>query len=260
VPLAKIARLEIEQGYAEIRRFKNERAITVHAEINKKQTSAIEVNTEIEEKAQGLLARFPGYQIDFEGEFKEFRETFDNILQLFMVGVFLIYLILSGQFRSFVQPLIILFTVPFAFLGAMVGILVLGTKFTVITMYGIVALAGIAVNDAIVLITFINNARERGASRYASVVEAGMLRLRPIILTSVTTIGGLLPMAVGLGGHSESWAPLANTIIWGMMSATTLTLLIIPAVYTIIVDDIATPMRRRVRSFLNLPAADTDAA
>ncbi len=253
VPLSKIAHLDIEQGYAEIRRFKNERAITVHAEIDKKQTSAIEVNSEIEEKGGDLLARFPGYQIDFEGEFREFRETFDNILQLFMVGVFLIYLILSGQFRSFVQPLIILFTVPFAFLGAMVGILIIGAKFSTITMYGIVALAGIAVNDAIVLITFINNARARGASRYASVVEAGMLRLRPIILTSFTTIGGLLPMAVGLGGHSESWAPLANTIIWGMMSATTLTLLIIPAVYTIIVDDIATPIRLRIRSLLNLP-------
>ncbi len=125
-----------------------------------------------------------------------------------------------------------------------------------VTMYGIVALAGIAVNDAIVLITFINNARNRGASRYASVVEAGMLRLRPIILTSVTTIGGLLPMALGLGGHSESWAPLANTIIWGMMFATILTLLIIPAVYTIIVDDIATPTYRRVRSVLHLPEVD----
>ena len=258
VPLAKIAKLEIEPGYAEIRRFKNERAITVHAEIDKKQTSAIEVNSEIEKRGGELLARFPGYQIDFEGEFKEFRETFDNILQLFMVGVFLIYLILSGQFRSFVQPFIILFTVPFAFLGAMVGILVLGAKFSVITMYGIVALAGIAVNDAIVLITFINNARERGASRYASVVEAGMLRLRPIVLTSVTTIGGLLPMAAGLGGHSESWAPLANTIIWGMMFATTLTLLIIPALYTIVVDDIATPIRRRFRSVANLAEAENE--
>ena len=152
--------------------------------------------------------------------------------------------------------MIILFTVPFAFLGAMVGLLVLGTKFTVITMYGIVALAGIAVNDAIVLITFINNARGRGAGKYASVMEAGMVRLRPIILTSVTTIGGLLPMAMGLGGHSENWAPLANTIIWGMIFATILTLLVIPAVYTIIVDDIASPIRRRIRSLLNLPETD----
>ncbi len=256
VPLAKIARLEFEQGYADIRRFKAERAITVHADIDKKQTTAIEVNSIIEERGRDLLVRFPGYQIDFEGEFKAFRETFDDILQLFMVGVFLIYLILSGQFRSFVQPLIILFTIPFAFLGAMLGVLVLGAKFTVLTMYGIVVLAGIAVNDGIVLITFINNARARGASRYASVMEAGMLRLRPIILTSVTTIGGLLPMALGLGGQSESWAPLANTIVWGMISSTTLTLLIIPSVYIIIVDEIATPMRRRIRSLLNLPEGE----
>lgn len=253
VPLAKIARLEIEQGYAEIRRFKGDRAITVHAEVNKKTASAVEVNSEVEKKAQEILLHYPGYRISFEGEFKEFRDTFDNILQLFMIGIFLIYLILSGQFRSFVQPLIILFTIPFAFLGATVGLLILGSKFTVVTMYGIVALAGIAVNDAIVLISFINNARGRGADKYASVMEAGMLRLRPIILTSVTTIGGLLPMALGLGGHSENWAPLANTIIWGLLFATILTLLIIPAVYTIIVDDLATPVRLWIRSLLNLP-------
>ena len=138
----------------------------------------------------------------------------------------------------------------------MVGLLILGTKFTMLTMYGIVALAGIAVNDAIVLISFINNARARGAGKYESVMESGMLRLRPIILTTVTTIGGLLPMALGLGGHSENWAPLANTIIWGLFFATILTLLIIPAVYTIIVDDIATPLRHFIRFVLNLPEAE----
>ncbi len=253
VPLAKFARVEIEPGFAEIRRFKGERAITIHAEVDKKTASAVEVNADLEQVTRDLMGRYPGYRIDFEGEFKEFRETFDNIVQLFVIGIFLIYLILSGQFRSFVQPLIILFTVPFAFLGAMVGLLVLGSKFTVVTMYGIVALAGIAINDAIVLITFINNARARGASRYESVMEAGMLRLRPIILTSVTTIGGLLPMAMGLGGESENWAPLANTIIWGLFFATILTLLIIPAVYMILVDDLGTPLRRWVRFLLNLP-------
>ncbi len=257
VPLAKIARLEIEPGYSEIRRFNSERAITVHAEVDKKKTSTVEVNTAIQKRAGDLLSRYPGYRLDFQGEFKEFRETFDNIRQLFIIGLFLIYLILSGQFRSFVQPLIILFTLPFAFLGAMVGLMVLGAKFTTITMYGIVALAGIAVNDAIVLISFINNARARGTGNYESLMEAGMLRLRPIILTSVTTIGGLLPMALGLGGHSEVWAPLANTIIWGLLFATLLTLLIIPAVYMILVDDIAAPLRRLIRSALKLPDTAT---
>ncbi len=253
VPLAKIASLEIEQGYSEIKHFKAERSITVFASIDVRKTTAVEVNAAIDANSRNILSPFPGYSIDFEGEFKQFTQAFDNLKQFFTVGVALIYLILSGQFRSFVQPLIILFTIPFAFLGAMVGLVVMGTNFTVLTMYGIVALAGIAVNDAIVLISFINNARARGTGKYASLIEGGVLRMRPILLTSVTTICGLMPMAIGLGGHSESWAPLANTIIWGMIFATFLTLLVIPAVYTIIVDDIATPIRRMIRFLTNLP-------
>jgi len=257
VPRGKIARLEIEPGLAEIRRFNGERAITVHAEVDKRKTSAVEVNTAVQKLSRGRLSRYPGCRLDFQGEFKAFRETFDNIRQLFVIGIFLIYLILAGQFRSFIRPLIILFTLPFAFLGAMVGLVVLGAKFSTITLYGIVALAGIAVNDAIVLISFLNNARARGTGKCESLMKAGILGLRPIILTSVTTIGGLLPMAMGLGGHSEVRAPLADTIIWGLLFATLLTLLIIPAVYMILVDDVAAPLRRRIRSALQLPDAVT---
>jgi len=104
-------------------------------------------------------------------------------------------------------------------------------------MYGMVALAGIAVNDAIVMVTFINNARKKGEGNWRSIIEAGRLRLRPIILTSVTTILGLMPMAVGLGGKSETWGPLANTIVWGLAAATLLTLLVVPTVYSIVVDE-----------------------
>ena len=105
-------------------------------------------------------------------------------------------------------------------------------------LYGFVGLAGIAVNDAIVMISFINNARRKGADRWRSILQSGRLRLRPIILTYVTTMFGVLPMAIGLGGKSEIWAPMANTILWGLGFATPLTLFILPSVYTIIVDDI----------------------
>ena len=111
-------------------------------------------------------------------------------------------------------------------------------------MFGMVALAGVAVNDAIVLISFANDARARGMSAEQAVIEAGRLRLRPVILTTLTTVAGLLPMAMGLGGMSLTWGPLANTIVWGLWVATILTLFFIPAVYLVVVRDIGGGLRR----------------
>jgi multidrug efflux pump subunit AcrB len=167
-------------------------------------------------------------------------------MQLFLFGMLLIYAILGTQFRSYVQPFVIMFTVPFAFIGAIFGLLVSGNPFSIVTMYGVVALAGIAVNDAIVMMAFINNARRGGMSTVDAVVEAGQHRLRPILLTSLTTIAGLLPMALGIGGASLTWSPMANTIVWGLSVATLLTLFMIPAVYVILVEDFAEGLRRRL--------------
>ncbi len=139
------------------------------------------------------------------------------------------------------QPLIIMFTIPFAFIGAMVGLLIGRDPFSIVTLFGIVALAGVVVNDSIVLIDFINKARERGMAKWKAIVSGGRLRFRPIILTSVTTIFGLLPMAIGLGGKSATWGPLANTIAWGLGTATFLTLFVIPCLYAI-VDDIGSKL------------------
>jgi multidrug efflux pump subunit AcrB len=139
---------------------------------------------------------------------------------------------------------VIIGTIPFAFIGAVIGLLVSGDPFSITTLYGIVALGGIVVNDSIVMVTFINNARRQGVGRWKSVIQSGQLRLRPVLLTSITTICGVLPMAIGLGGKSEVWAPLANTIAWGLGAATFLTLLILPTIFTIVVDDIAGIWRR----------------
>jgi len=118
-----------------------------------------------------------------------------------------------------------------------VGLLISGDKFGIVTLFGVVALAGIVVNDAIVLISFVNAARRRGVERWESIVQAGRQRLRPVILTSVTTIGGLLPTAIGLGGSSAIWRPLASTIAWGLLFSTVLTLIAIPC-FLSIVDEI----------------------
>jgi multidrug efflux pump subunit AcrB len=177
-------------------------------------------------------------------------------MQLFLLGVFLIYFILGTQFKSYLQPIIILFAIPFAFLGAVIGILLTALftlsrpVFSIITLYGVIGLAGIAVNDAIVMVTFINNARAKGVNRWRSIIQSGRLRLRAIILTSITTMFGVFPMMIGLGGKSEIWAPMASTIFFGLACATFLTLFIIPSLYVIIVDDVMGKIKDWLRTGL----------
>jgi multidrug efflux pump subunit AcrB len=237
VPLADVAEFSLHSAVTEIHRRNLSRTLIVSADIDKERTTVDRVMRSVTSQFSHIARRYEEVQFEVGGEFEEFTEAFQDIAKLFAIGVILIYLILGTQFRSYIQPLVILATVPFAFIGAMVGLLVAGDRFSIVTLFGVVALAGIVVNDSIVLISFMNRARRAGVDRWKSVVEAGMTRLRPIILTSVTTIGGLFPTAVGFGGSSAVWRPLANTIAWGLLFSTVLTLLIIPCLLSI-VDDI----------------------
>ncbi|MDP8238011.1 MAG: efflux RND transporter permease subunit [Candidatus Hatepunaea meridiana] len=249
VRLDNICDFKTEPTRYRTRRYQRERAITVSANVDKRVTTAVIVNRELKRRFRDISQKHPGYSLDFSGEMKEFEESFAQLGRLFMFGVIIIFTILSAQFKSIRQSLIILLTIPFGFIGSMIGLMIIGEPFSFVTMYGMVALAGIAVNDAIVMVSFINNARAKGESNWRSIIESGRVRLRPIILTSVTTILGLLPMAIGIGGKSESWAPLAYTIIFGLMASTLLTLLVIPTVYSIVVDDWfgMVPIRKRLR-------------
>jgi len=236
VTFKDVASVSLQQGLSDIRRYNQERAITVSADIDKSKSTIDVAMSKVARSFESITSRYPGYRIDFGGEFKEFETAFDNIIMLFSIGLILIYSILGAQFKSFAQPLIIMFTIPFAVIGAALGLFVTGSPFSIATMYGIVALAGIVVNDSLVLISFINRRREHGGSRLRSIMKSGLVRLRPIILTSITTIFGLLPMTIGLGGSSKVWAPLSNTIVWGLTVATGMTLFIIPALYMIVSD------------------------
>jgi multidrug efflux pump subunit AcrB len=251
IPFRNIATLKIEPGYDAIRRYKQERVITVTAAVDRELNSLEKVDKSLRKEIDEILSQFPGYKVRFESIFEEFQQYMIMLIQLFILGVFLIYFILGTQFKSYIQPIIILFAIPFAFLGAIVGVLLTGlftaTKpiFSLVVFYGIIGLAGIAVNDAIVMVTFINNARAKGVRRWKSIIQSGRLRLRAIILTSVTTMFGVFPMVIGLGGKSEIWAPMASTIFFGLACATLLTLFIIPCLYSIIIDDISGWIRRQ---------------
>lgn len=241
VPVREMVNFEIKAGPDEIKRFDEKRTIMVLGNIDKEVITLDEINKKIKALFPKMEEQFSGIHFEIGGQFEEFTNIFSEIGSLFALSLILIFLILGTQFNSYSQPLIILTTVPFALIGATLGLIISNNPFSIISMYGFVALAGIVVNDAIVLIDFLNNRRPEGIMsihRYwSSIVEAGRLRLRPIILTSMTTVSGLVPMAFGIGGSSEMWAPLANVILFGLLVSTVLTLFIIPS-FIAILDDI----------------------
>jgi multidrug efflux pump subunit AcrB len=241
VALRDIVKFEINPGPTEINRFDQKRTIMVTANIDKSVITIDKVNYRLTDIFKKIERSFPGVSIKTGGQFEEFQNTFANIGQLFALSMIIIFLILGTQFNSYSQPLIILTTVPFSLIGAMLGLLISGNPFSIVSMFGFVALAGIVVNDAIVMIDFINKRRAKGIigpnQYWKSIIDTGQIRLRPIILTSLTTISGLLPMAFGIGGQSGMWAPLANVILFGLLISTVLTLFVIPC-FVAILDDI----------------------
>jgi HAE1 family hydrophobic/amphiphilic exporter-1 len=159
------------------------------------------------------------------------QQSFRSLMLAFGLAVFLVYLVMASQFESLLHPLVILFTIPMGLIGAVWGLYATGATLNAVALIGLIMLAGIVVNNAIVLLDAINQARERGLDKVAAIIEAGRTRLRPILITSVSTVLGLLPMAIGLGEGAEIRRPMAITVIGGILVATFLTLVIIPVVY-----------------------------
>ncbi len=249
VALREMVSFEIATGPTDIRRIDQKRTIMVTGELNQAETSLDKINNRLQNIFPIIQADFPEVDFDIGGQFDEFTKTFQNMATLFMLSLILIFLILGTQFNSYSQPLVILSTIPFGLIGAVLGLLISGNPFSIVAMFGFVALAGIVVNDAIILITFVNNRRQQEAPTkyniWRSIVDAGRLRLRPILLTSLTTISGLLPMAAGIGGMSEMWSPLANVILFGLVISTILTLFIIPC-FLAILDDLKKTRKKAI--------------
>ncbi len=148
--------------------------------------------------------------------------------------MFLVYLVMASQFESLIHPFVILFTIPLALVGAVLALFLTGTTINVIAFIGVIMLAGIVVNNAIVLVDLINQLRAGGAEKFAAIREAGRARLRPILMTTLTTVLGLLPMALGFGEGAEIRTPMAITVIGGLLMSTVLTLVVIPVVYSLL--------------------------
>jgi len=176
---------------------------------------------------------YPGYNLAYGGEVEDTNRSMSSLFRAFGVALFLIYMILATMFKSFLQPFMIMLSIPFSLLGVFVGLVLTQTPMGMMAFMGVTALAGIVVNDSIVLISFIN-ARNRGENPlpvFDAVVEACRVRLRPIMLTQITTTLGLLPLALGLGGREVLMTPMAIAIVWGLFFACWLNLLFLPCFY-----------------------------
>ena len=241
------AQMRISKGY--IRHYQLRRAITVEADLAPDTTDTVTANNRLKAAWAELQPRFPTVALDFSGELDDIQESLDSMVRLFAFGVGLIYLILATQFKSYWQPILILVTVPLAFTGVVLGLFVSGNPMSLYTLYGVIALTGIAVNSAIVLIAAANDRMQLGMGALHAAVYAARRRVVPIIITSVTTIGGLFSLAVGLGGKSLIWGPMAASIVWGLGFATALTLFVVPLLYWVFMRPRAPRRGRLLRRF-----------
>lgn len=214
-----------------IRHWNLRRAITVEADIAPGTTDTVAANAMLREGWEKIRGQFPNADLDFSGELDDIQESLDAMGGLFLLGVGLIYLILAAQFRSYFQPLLILVTLPLAFTGVTMGLLVSGNPMSLYTLYGVIALTGIAVNAAIVLIDAANTRRAAGMRTLHATIYAARRRVVAIAMTTGTTIAGLFSLAVGLGGKSLLWGPVAASIVWGLGFSAILTLFVIPVLY-----------------------------
>ncbi|MCG6983612.1 MAG: efflux RND transporter permease subunit [Thiocapsa sp.] len=238
---------EIQPG--ELRRYQRQRSLTITANIRPgAPVSAAQVNAWVRAQYRELRAGHPGATLVFGGEYEETQRSFDSLAKAFGLAVLLIYLILATQFRSYSQPLIILSAVMFSIIGVVFGKVVTQSLFTINSFIAVVGVTGVVVNDSLVLLDFINRRYRAGAGRREAIREGVHLRLRPIVLTTLTTTLGLLPMAIGIPSYSVIWGTMASTFVTGLATATFLTLFIVPVAWDLLMErDEKRNARRRLR-------------
>jgi len=229
IPLNSIAKLTVGEGPSEIRRIDGKRVALVQANIGDRSLGSA---VETADRILGQKIDWPGYMDFFiTGQNREWERSRSSLYLALGLSLFLVYVIMASQFESMVQPLIIMFTIPMAFVGTVLGLKILGINLSVVVFLGMIMLAGIVVNNAIVLVDYANTLRSRGLALKEAIVQAGCIRLRPILMTMATTVLGLLPMALGLGDGAEIRTPMAVAVICGLLTSTFLTLLVIPTIY-----------------------------
>ena len=231
IRLAALADIQVHEGPSEIRRIDQQRAVLISANV-----SGLDLGTVtglIQQALEGLdLPADVTFIIG--GQNKEMQTSLESLTRALLLAIFLVYIVMASQFESFLHPLVIMFTIPLALVGVILILFATGVPLSAVVFLGMIMLAGIVVNNAIVLVDYINQLRRSGMKKMDAIIEAGSIRLRPILMTTSTTVLGLLPMALGLGEGAEIRTPMAITVVAGLISSTLLTLVIIPVVYSVI--------------------------
>lgn len=237
VPLLSAADIKFAPGVSTITRTDGRRRVAVSAEVDPKKANAGEIMEELSRDFfPQLLSKYPDLHVSLQGEQKETRESFNSLFVGYPLALLGIFIIMASTFRSYLQPFVIMFTVPFGIVGAVLGHLALGYDLSLMSVFGIVALTGVVVNDSIVLIERVNVNLTEGQSLFNALIEAGVRRFRPIFLTTVTTIGGLAPLMMETDLQGKFLIPIAISISAGLAFATVLTLVLIPILLVVLSD------------------------
>ncbi|MFH1686789.1 MAG: efflux RND transporter permease subunit [bacterium] len=242
IPLDRVATISKSTDIGKYNRFDRQREVRVNANAMAGSFAGT-ISDSILTQAQQLQLP-PGYRLTAIGTQEFMKESFANIFQALALAVVFIYLLLASQYESFFDPLSIMVSLPLSLVGAVLGLLVFGTSMNIMSMIGIVMLMGLVTKNAILLIDFVKQRRERGVSRTEAIMDAGPIRLRPILMTTLATVFGMLPLALGIGPGAEMRAGMARAVIGGMISSTMLTLVVVPVVYTIIDDMVGFVFKR----------------
>ncbi|MFH1277109.1 MAG: efflux RND transporter permease subunit [Candidatus Eisenbacteria bacterium] len=231
IRLLTVADVRLDRGPAEIHRIQQQRAAVISGNLHDRSLGAV-----VRDIGEAVRRTPPpaGVSVELGGQNEEMEVSFASLRFALALAVFLVYLVMAATFESLVHPFIVLFSIPLALVGVVLGLFVTGTEISVIVLIGVVMLAGIVVNNSIVLIDKVNRLRRSGVEKEEAVVRACRVRLRPILMTTLTTVLGLLPMALALGEGAELRSPLAITVSFGLLLSTMLTLVVIPAIYMIV--------------------------
>ena len=237
VPFQEVAQVKMAQGYASIERAQRRRVIKVMADVDEEVANAREIRSYLQkEYLPALQNLYPGLRYSIEGEGKEEHESLRDVIQGFIIALFAIYALLAIPLRSFSQPFIIMLAIPFSLVGAVAGHLIMGFNLSLLSLFGMVGLAGVAVNDSLILVDAVNRLRRGGSAIKDAVARAGAMRFRPIILTSITTFAGLMPLIVEKSFQAKFLIPMAVSLGFGVLFATIVTLILIPCGYLILND------------------------
>ncbi len=243
LPLTQLANFESGEGPNVINRTSMSRVVYIYGDYADRDLGSIQKDI------QAKMSQIPlpsGYVIEYGGSQKDMAETFSNLGMALLLALLLVYMVMAGQFESLLYPFCIMFSIPVSAIGVVLGLLITGRHFSMPAYIGIIMMSGIVVNNAIVLVDYINTLKKRGLERNEAIIKAGPVRLRPILMTALATLCGLIPLAIGIGEGSESQSPMATVVVGGLLVSTFLTLIVVPVIYTLF-DDLSLKIINKYR-------------